>query len=410
MNFTKYLGGGSLRYLSRWMLVMFIILMLCESVWAAEPQINGKASILIDAQSGQVLYGKNIHTKLYPASTTKILTAILALENGNLTDMVKVGANPPKVEGTKVYLREGEQVTLEQLLNAALIKSANDAALAIAEYIGGTEENFVKMMNDKAKEIGCKETTFNNSHGLTDEKHLTSAYDLSLMGKYAMQNEIFRSIVIKKTYDWDGVEWQSRLINLNKLLWRMPEATGIKPGYTTQAKNTLVASAKKDGKELICVILGVESGDIYNEAKTLLEYGFNNFQSINLVDKEKMIASVSYGKDKNVDLISNASLSVTLPKGQKADVQKKVVLNNTSLPVKKGDILGELVVVMNGAEKGRIPLRANSDIKKQYDYVRWVVNFVAGLYIFQILFRLVRLLTKKRRKQVRTSKRISSIR
>ena len=182
----------------RRVLVMFLVLLFVTvgvsmKLWAA-PNIEGNAYILIDGKTGQVLYGKEIDQKLNPASTTKIMTTIIALEKGNLQDMVTISKNVPLVEGTKVYLREGEKIELEKLLNAAMIHSANDAALAIAEHIGGSQEKFAQMMNEKAKEIGADNSNFINPHGLTAEGHLTTAYDLALISKYAMQNPKFREL------------------------------------------------------------------------------------------------------------------------------------------------------------------------------------------------------------------------
>lgn len=250
-------------------LVKIFTLGLTFSAFAA-PSIEGESFILIDGKTGQVLYGKDINRKLHPASTTKILTTIIALEKGNLKDTVTISKNVPLVEGTKVYLREGEKISLEKLLHAAMVHSANDAALAIAEHIANSEERFAKLMNIKAQEIGAKNSNFVNAHGLTAENHLTTAYDLALIGRYAMQNPIFRELAREKVYDWEGEEWQTRLINKNKFLWRMDESTGIKPGYTSEAKYTLVASAQKGDQELIAVILGSSDNRIWDDAKELL--------------------------------------------------------------------------------------------------------------------------------------------
>lgn len=186
-------------------LVKIFTLGLTFSAFAA-PNIEGESFILIDGKTGQVLYGKEINRKLHPASTTKILTTIIALEKGNLKDTVTISKNVPLVEGTKVYLREGEKISLEKLLHAAMVHSANDAALAIAEHIANSEERFAKLMNIKAQEIGAKNSNFVNAHGLTAENHLTTAYDLALIGRYAMQNPIFRELAREKVYDWEGEE------------------------------------------------------------------------------------------------------------------------------------------------------------------------------------------------------------
>ncbi|SMB90823.1 D-alanyl-D-alanine carboxypeptidase (penicillin-binding protein 5/6) [Desulfonispora thiosulfatigenes DSM 11270] len=382
-------------------LCLLIILIADKAIAAAPPETNGKSYILYDPSSNQVLAGKDVHRKLFPASTTKILTVIIALEEGKLNDKVTIGANPPKAEGSKVYLREGDQVTLEQLVNAAMVHSANDAALAIAEHIGGSEESFIKMMNKKAQEIGCKESSFCNPHGLTDDKHLTSAYDLALIGKYAMKNPTFRELAGKKTYNWVGTEWQNNLVNINKLLWKMPDSTGMKPGYTSEAKNTLVASAKRNGRELICVILGVETGNIYDEAQAFLEYGFQNFHSMSLMEKDNTVASIKFTDTKNVELLAARPFNISIPSGEESKLERQVVLQKTSLPVKKGEIIGELIVSLNGQEKDRIPLKAKESVKEQYNLLQGFLNVIAVIYLLQIVVRMYRMFSKKRRRVYR---------
>lgn len=185
------------------------------------PEIVGQAGLVMDVLTGKVLYEKNAHSPFEPASTTKIMTAILALEKGNLSDIVVTSEEPLRVDGSRIYLEEGEKLTLEQMLYGMMLNSGNDAAVAIAEHIGGDIESFVKMMNAKAREIGAYHTTFVNPSGLPDEGHLTTAYDLALISRYALLNlPEFRKIVSTKTLEipWQAEEWDRQLINLNKLL------------------------------------------------------------------------------------------------------------------------------------------------------------------------------------------------
>jgi D-alanyl-D-alanine carboxypeptidase (penicillin-binding protein 5/6) len=378
-------------------LVKIFTLGLTFSAFAA-PSIEGESFILIDGKTGQVLYGKDINRKLHPASTTKILTTIIALEKGNLKDTVTISKNVPLVEGTKVYLREGEKISLEKLLHAAMVHSANDAALAIAEHIANSEERFAKLMNIKAQEIGAKNSNFVNAHGLTAENHLTTAYDLALIGRYAMQNPIFRELAREKVYDWEGEEWQTRLINKNKFLWRMDESTGIKPGYTSEAKYTLVASAQKGDQELIAVILGSSDNRIWDDAKELLNYGFKNFQNLSLTQNNQIVATLKVGNDREVNLVPARSSSIAVENNTETKIEKRLVLNDVSLPIEKGKILGELVISINGEEKEKIPVKALDTVDKPINWTRIISNILAGLFLLQIIVRITRRSVKNRRK------------
>lgn len=390
--------------------ILLLTFGLSTTLWA-QPNIEGNAYILIDGETGQVLYGKEIDKKLHPASTTKILTTIIALEKGNLQDIVTISKNVPLVEGTKVYLREGEKIELEKLLYAAMVHSANDAALAIAEHIGGTEEKFVQMMNDKAKEIGTKNSNFTNPHGLTDENHLATAYDLALISRYAMENPKFRELARKQVYDWEGAEWQTRLININKFLWRMDGSTGIKSGYTSAARYTLSASAKRDNQELIAVILGSSDARIWDDAKTLLEFGFANFKNMSLIKNDEVIAVLKVANDKEVNLIPSRSASIAVNNNEETLVERKLVLGDLSLPIEAEQVLGELVISVNGKETERIPVKSQDEIKKPFDWTRAVINTLAGLFILQIFVRITRRYLKRRRRNIfGSSRRISSYR
>jgi len=381
-------------------------------LWAAAPNVEGKAYILIDGETGQVLYGKGIDEKLNPASTTKILTTIIALEKGNLQDIVTISKNVPLVEGTKVYLREGEKIELEKLLHAAMIHSANDAALAIAEHIGGSQENFAKMMNEKAKGIGANNSNFINPHGLTAEGHLTTAYDLALISKYAMENPKFRELAQEKVYDWEGEEWQTRLININRFLWRMDESTGIKPGYTSAARYTLAASAKRDNQELIAVILGSSDARIWDDAKNLLNYGFANFQSLSLTKIDEVVATIKVADNQEVNLVPTRSSSIAVESNGENNVEKRLVLSDISLPIEAGKILGELVISVNGEEKEVIPVKALEEVKKPFDWTRAVINGLAALFVLQIMVRFGRryLRNKSKSSMFSSSKRVSPYR
>jgi D-alanyl-D-alanine carboxypeptidase (penicillin-binding protein 5/6) len=248
--------------------------------------VSAEAAILMDVASGRVLYEKNSQTSLRIASITKIMTAIVAIELGNLDDLVTVSRNAYGVEGSSIYLRQGEKVTLENLLYGLMLRSGNDAAVAIAEHIGGSTEGFVFLMNQKAEELGMRQTVFSNPHGLdTHEEHYASAYDMALLTAYAMKNDTFATIVgtRKKNVAFEGEDWQRTWYNKNRLLTMYPYANGVKTGFTKRARRTLVSSAEKDGHLLVAVTLNAP--DDWNDHMRMFEYGFNHYELVDYYTK-----------------------------------------------------------------------------------------------------------------------------
>ncbi len=329
-----------------------------------KPEVRGEAAILIDVQSGQTIYAKNPDQVLPPASTTKIMTALLAIEKGKLSDPVVASPtmlNSKLVYGTQIYLEPGEVMSLDNLLYALLLNSANDAAVAIAEYIGGDVDTFVKLMNQKAKEIGAEHTTFKNPSGLNEEGHLTTARDLALITRTALKNPDFvryvktKSKVIPRSAENVPVE----MFNENKLLWRDPSVDGVKTGYTTQAENCLVASATRNGRQIIGVILKSPGGEIYNDMQNLLDYGFNEYDNSVYKPSGTAISSMLVGKD-TVDLILGSPIIVTSKKGEPAPVLRLNVipLSFQVQEVEQGQILANLEVWQGQQLLQKIPLMA----------------------------------------------------
>ncbi|WP_010273252.1 D-alanyl-D-alanine carboxypeptidase family protein [Paenibacillus senegalensis] len=243
--------------------------------------LNSEAAILMDAATGKVLYEKNSKRLMYPASITKIVTGIIAIEQGNLDDIVTVSKNAREADGTRVYLLEGEEVPLLKLVQGLLINSGNDAGIAIAEHMDGSESRFAERMNHFVREtIGVQDTTFRNPHGLFDPEHQTTAYDMALITQYAMNNEQFRSIVGTEELEWIGEGWETTLHNHNLLLKRYEGTTGVKNGYVSQSGNTLVSSAKRGNTEWITVTLKADSAELaYEDTTTLFDYGFEHFRT-----------------------------------------------------------------------------------------------------------------------------------
>ena len=268
----------------RQLFLLVILIMpgiVCSSTIADSlPSVKAGAAVLINSETGEVLYAKNPQRVMAPASTTKIMTAIIAIEKGNLEQKVTVSGLAASVPGSSMYLRKGEVQTLHNLLYGLLLSSGNDAAKAIAENIAGTEKKFAVMMNEKARVLGMSNTHFSNASGLPAEGHYTTAYDLAILSCYALKNPIFSEIVRTKVASVPSSRSRTgttrSLTNHNKLLWQYPYTTGIKTGYTRKAGKCLVASATQNNATLISVIL--KSDVMYNDSIQLLDFGFKTIK------------------------------------------------------------------------------------------------------------------------------------
>lgn len=281
--------------------ILAIIILTLFCTWIIPPNniafahqisVNSYSAIIIDQKTGRVFYEKNAHEPRRIASITKIMTAILAIESGKMDETVTVSNNATRVEGSSVYLKPGEKIKLRDLVYGLMLRSGNDAAYAIAEYVGGSVEGFVFLMNEKAKQLGMKNTHFANPHGLDDhEDHFSSAYDMAILTKYAMENEQFREISSTKVYrtpdpkgNWDRI-WR----NKNKLVTGLYKySTGGKTGYTKRAKRTLVSTASKDGMDLIAVTLNTPSSTDWDEHIRMFEYVFDHYQYESIIKNGKI--------------------------------------------------------------------------------------------------------------------------
>ncbi|AGB40590.1 D-alanyl-D-alanine carboxypeptidase [Halobacteroides halobius DSM 5150] len=343
--------------------IIVLILVVSQSSLAV-PNITARAAILIDGETGKILYRKNIHQQRAPASTTKIMTGILAIEEGELNDEVTASKRAAYEGGSSIYLTPGETLKLRELIYGLLVKSGNDAAIAIAEYIGGTVEKFAEMMNRKAKEIGALNTTFQNPNGLPNKEHLTTAYDLAQIARYALKNDFFAQVVStrKKRISWPQHSWDRILTNTNKLLKRSKIVDGVKTGYTRAAGRCLVASATKDGQQLISVVL--KSGSMWNESLRLLNYGFNNYQTVPVIKKGEIVHKIELQDEVNLKLKSAKDFKVVIPNHKTIKVKKVIdMADNISLPIRKDDKLGTMAFY-NQADKllGKVELLATKDV------------------------------------------------
>ncbi|MBO4897751.1 MAG: D-alanyl-D-alanine carboxypeptidase [Clostridia bacterium] len=346
-------------------------------------KIEAPNAILIDADTGLTLYEKDADKKVYPASTTKIVTAIIALENENGDEVLTASdaaVNGIDYDSSKIYLKVGEQMSYKDLIYALMVESANDAAVVLAEHISGSEEAFVELMNQKVQEIGAENTHFTNVHGLHDEEHYTTAADMAKIARYAMNVPGFAEIAATKKYTippTNMTESERTLTNRNELLnsskkYYYEPATGIKTGHTSKAGYCLVSSAEKDGKHLIAAVFGDKETetDTYSfvDSKKLLSYGINDLESKTLAKKGDIVGEApiknSYA-DKAI-LQTAGEIKAILPEGaDENSVQTNTVLKeNLKAPIKAGSVLGYIEYSYKGQTLGKTNLLAVSDYKK----------------------------------------------
>ncbi len=306
--------------------------------------------MLMDACTHKVLYAKNAHEKLPMASTTKIMTAILAIETGKLDALVTVPKEAYGVEGSSMYLRLGEKISLRDLVYGLMLVSGNDAAIAIAINVGGSIAGFAALMNEKAKELGAHNTHFVTPNGLHDVEHYTTAYDLALIASYAMQNETFREIVGTTYYRTVTGEVTRTVKNKNKILWEYEGGNGVKTGYTMAAGKCLVFSAERNGVELVGVVLNCP--DMFPAAKRLLDYGFETYKPEKLVAAGDVIARIRIngGRKNALAVAVKQDIIILVKDGDSTTVRTVVKLpqQQVQAPVKKGDSLGSLEIWEDG--------------------------------------------------------------
>lgn len=343
------------------------------------PPVYSEGAILMDGITGEILYSKNEHVKYEPASTTKVMTALVVLENTNLSDKVTIGENPPLVDGSAIGIQKGEIYTVEELLTALLLESANDCAEALAEYVAGSNADFAVLMNNKALEIGAIDTTFKNPSGLHEDGHITTAYDLCLIMKEATQNEEY--IRISQIYSYkfvnqpfsDGTEkWA---INRNQLFneytnYLYEYAYSGKNGYTPEANHSYTASAIKDGQVLIAAFLNAEDKDnFYLNIGPLFDYGFENFETVKLISKGDILTSFDIEESESIDILSSDDVYYTKPRNSE-DVSHSLKYNNLSESISKleeinvGDFITTAIVNVNGKDIYSLNLESGSYYKK----------------------------------------------
>ena len=362
---------------------------------SADIGIYADAAVLMEVENGQVLYDKNKHESKYPASTTKIMTAHLLLQNSSLSEQVEVTENAFRVRGSTLHLNKGMTLSVRDLLYGIMLRSANDGSVAAAEHVSGSKENFVEKMNQKAKEYGAKNTRFENPHGLTNGYlgHKTTAYDLAMITRQALKCPEFRRIVNTTEDEIKLKDGTRELYNLNRLLKNYPYANGVKTGYTAMSGHTLVASATKDDTTLIAVILGSNTRNaLFDSAEDLFDYGFENYEKITLSERNELVDSINveeHGIELDVYTDSEVSYMVHTKERLNPLEERNSLKDSLSLPLEKNDKIGKMKFLSQGEEIGATDLIIKEDVERpeakntsSITFVLIAGGVVTGLFVF----------------------------
>jgi len=329
------------------------------------PEISAQTAIMVEANTGEVLYEKNADVKAFPASITKIMTALLAIENGNLDKKVKISKNASGVEGSSIYLETGERIPLRDLVYGLMLRSGNDAAIAIAEEIGGSTEHFVLMMNKRARELGAYNTNFMNPNGLHNPNHVTTARDMALISIAAMKNPEFKKVAAAKSWVANRGEGKyNYFFNKNKVIYQYEGGTGIKIGFTKAAGRTLVASSERNGMALICVVMNAPNW--FQDTYKLMDYAYNQYEAVKVLTGQQPLKVVKIqGGEKDFVRIGPKE-DILCPVRKGADSRISVVYELTDsrkAPVKRWQEAGQLKIYVDGKYLFSKPLYYLEDIE-----------------------------------------------
>lgn len=348
--------------------------------------IKARSAILLEPGTLEILYESNSDEKLPPASITKIMSLVLimeAIDRGDLKvdDVVSASAHAASMGGSQIWLKENESMTVDDLLKATVIASANDATVALAEAVAGSEEGFVELMNKKAKALGMNGTVFKNATGLDAEGHLSTAHDVALMSAELLKHPLIKNY---STVWMDSLrDGKSELVNTNKLVRFYKGTTGLKTGTTADAGYCLAASAERDGMELVAVIMGGETSPArFEGAKKLLDYGFANYSLEKIKPELKTGAEIRVkgGEQTRVPVSARGDLGLLIKKSERADITQNInLLESVRAPVKKGDKVGEIEVFSGDTLVGAINITAQSDVKKM-SFIRAFIWMAGGLF------------------------------
>ena len=368
--------------------LLIICLLPITNVKALDNDVtpNARAAILIEANSRQVLYDKNSNEKLYPASTTKIMTMILMFEairdnKISFDDQITTSKYAASMGGSQVYLEQGETMSLKDMFKSIAIASANDASVAVAEYIAGSVDKFVSMMNDKAQQLNLKNTHFKNATGLHDNDHYTCAHDLALMAAYLIEiggDDLLSVTSLYDSYIRENNKQSFWLVNTNKLLKLYDGVDGLKTGYTKEAGYCLVTTSKRDNQRIIGVLMKESAPKTRNEEMcNLLDYGFNNFKQEIIFKKDDIIEKYVIDKMDNItiDVKCKQDIAFTKAKNSDSKYSTEITYKDNILPVKKGDIIGTLTVTVDGTETASYDLYSDNDASKATYFSKLIKTF-----------------------------------
>lgn len=347
---------------------------------AEEPNINSRSAIVFDRNSKEVIYGKDENTKKKMASTTKIMTCIVVLEKGELTDTVIVSKNAAGTGGSRVGLKTGDKATVQDLLYGLMLCSGNDAAVALAEHVGGSVEGFAELMNAKAKELNLSNTNFVTPHGLDNENHYTTAYELAIMADYGLKNKTFRSIVGTKNITININGKPRNLNNTNELLGSVSGVYGVKTGFTNGANRCLVSSCERDNLDIITVVLGADTKKFRTQdSLKLINYAMNNYKDVNVEkqineefekwkkeNKSSIYINKGIKENAEVELEKMENKYITIKNTQENNI--KIEINNIKkyeAPLTKGTVIGVVTVNVNGKTKLVVNIQASETIKRK---------------------------------------------
>ena len=346
----------------------------------ALPQVTARSAVVMDALTGEVLYQRMMDERRYPASTTKIMSLITALEASrvSLDDAVTISGKAADMEGSTMWLERGERYRLEDLLYGMMLVSGNDAATAVAEHVAGSVPAFAKRMTEKAHEIGANHTRFSNSCGLHDPGHYTTAHDLALITAYGYKNSTFRTIVSTKERRVPLMKppFARNLENENMLLWIYPGANGVKTGYTDDAGRCVVTAAERDGVQLIAVVL--DGAYMWNDSIAMLNYGFSHIEMRDFVKKGEKLATVAVtgGEEQKVALVAEKELRLPVPNGDASAYRREIKTpRSLEAPVRRGEKVGEAVYYYKGQKIASVSLAAESRVGRENSFLGGLARF-----------------------------------
>lgn len=365
-------------------MVISILLLAIPGKSNAQIYVSASSAVLMEQESGRVIFEKDAYTQRRIASITKIMTALLAVESGKLNETITITDSNTKVEGSSIYLKPGEKIKLEDLVYGLMLRSGNDAAVAIAENVGGSLEGFVYLMNQKAEEIGMKNTHFANPHGLDDhEDHYSTAYDMALLTRYAMENDTYKKIAGTESYrsESSNDEWDRVWKNKNKLLTSLYEySTGGKTGYTTRAKRTLVSTAEKDGQSFIAVTLN--DPDDWDDHINMFETAFKTYKKVQVLEEGNIKAVEDEFYKNKVYITSNVEYPITEEetdsfeiKYELNSVKKEWKSDETKVP----EIVGQAKIYLNDQQVESVPIHYKHNPKQDKSFLDFFKSIFLAL-------------------------------